>query len=81
MFFLPTLCSTLKLDNITLGDSFANLFKGGNYNGLDGRLYLTATNVATFTKYKGMDPEVGGGIDNSMYPRPFSLTMGVNINF
>ena len=73
--------SFIKLDNITLGYSFANLFQGGNYKGLDGRLYLTATNVATITNYKGMDPEVGSGIDNSMYPRPFSLTMGVNINF
>ncbi len=73
--------SFVKLDNITLGYSFANLFKGANYNGLNGRVYLTATNVATITKYDGQDPEVFGGIDNSIYPRPFSMTLGVNINF
>lgn len=73
--------SFVKLDNITLGYSFQNLFKGGSYNGLNGRVYLTATNVATITNYSGQDPEVFGGIDNSIYPRPFSMTLGVNINF
>ncbi len=73
--------SFLKVDNITLGYSFNNWFKGGRYNGLSGRLYLAATNVYTFTKYTGLDPEVGGGIDSNAYPRPFTLQMGVNVNF
>ena len=73
--------SFIKLDNITLGYSFANLFNGGNYKGLNGRLYLTATNVATWTNYDGVDPEVGSGIDGTIYPRPFSLTMGLSLNF
>ncbi len=73
--------SFVKLDNITLGYSFENLFKGANYKGLGGRVYLTASNVATFTKYDGTDPEVFGGIDNTIYPRPFSMTLGLNINF
>ena len=73
--------SFVKLDNITLGYSFQNLFKTAAYKGLSGRVYLTATNVATITKYDGQDPEVFGGIDNSIYPRPFSMTLGVNINF
>ena len=71
----------MKLDNITLGYSFDNLFKGANYKGLSGRIYVTASNVATITKYDGTDPEVFGGIDNTIYPRPFSMTMGLNINF
>ena len=73
--------SFVKLDNITLGYSFDNLFKGANYKGLSGRIYVTASNVATITKYDGTDPEVFGGIDNTIYPRPFSMTMGLNINF
>ena len=73
--------SFVKLDNITIGYSFQNLFKTSAYKGLAGRVYLTATNVATITKYDGQDPEVFGGIDNSIYPRPFSMTLGVNINF
>ncbi len=73
--------SFLKCDNITLGYSFDNLFKGGAYNGITGRIYASATNVFTVTKYKGIDPEVYGGIDNNMYPRPFTLQVGVNLNF
>ncbi|MCQ2243657.1 MAG: hypothetical protein MJZ32_05300, partial [Bacteroidaceae bacterium] len=61
--------------------SFANLFNGGNYKGLNGRIYLTATNVATWTNYDGVDPEVGSGVDGTIYPRPFSLTMGLSLNF
>ena len=73
--------SFLKCDNITLGYSFDELFKGGSYNGLSGRIYLAATNVFTITKYDGLDPEVFNGIDNNIYPRPFSLQLGLNLNF
>ena len=73
--------SFLKCDNITLGYSFENLFKGGNYNGLTGRIYASATNVFTITKYDGIDPEVSGGIDNNMYPRPLTIQVGLNLNF
>lgn len=73
--------SFLKCDNITLGYSFANLFKCGNYQGIGGRFYVTASNVFTITKYKGIDPEVDGGIDNQVYPRPFSLIMGLSLSF
>ena len=73
--------SFLKCDNITLGYSFEDLLKGGNYNGMSGRIYLAATNVFTVTKYDGLDPEVFNGIDNEIYPRPFSLQLGLNLNF
>ncbi len=73
--------SFLKCDNITLGYSFEQLFKNATYKGLGGRIYVAATNVFTITKYNGIDPEVGGGIDNNMYPRPFTIQMGLNLNF
>ncbi len=73
--------SFLKCDNITLGYSFDGLFKGGSYKGVNGRVYATASNVFTITNYKGIDPEVGGGIDNNMYPRPFSMLVGLSLNF
>ena len=73
--------SFLKCDNITLGYSFQDLFKSTGYKGLAGRVYATASNVFTITNYDGIDPEVYGGIDNSVYPRPFSLIIGLNLNF
>ena len=73
--------SFLKCDNITLGYTFDNLFQGGNYKGLSGRVYASGTNIFTITKYDGIDPEVGGGIDNNMYPRPLTIQVGLNLNF
>ncbi|MBQ0119493.1 MAG: TonB-dependent receptor [Bacteroidales bacterium] len=73
--------SFLKMDNITLGYSFNNLFKGNSYEGVGGRVYATVNNVFCITKYKGIDPEVFGGIDNNLYPRPFSFIVGLSLNF
>ncbi len=73
--------SFLKCDNITLGYSFYNLFKGGNFEGISGRIYGAVNNVFTITKYEGLDPEVFDGIDNNIYPRPFSATVGLSLNF
>jgi iron complex outermembrane receptor protein len=73
--------SFLKCDNITLGYSFDSLFKCGNYKGIGGRVYATASNVFCITKYDGIDPEVFGGIDNNLYPRPISFILGLNLNF
>jgi iron complex outermembrane receptor protein len=73
--------SFLKCDNITLGYSFADLFKSGNYHGLSGRVYGTVSNVFTISKYDGLDPEIANGYDNQMYPRPISFIFGLNLNF
>ncbi|MCR5077760.1 MAG: TonB-dependent receptor [Prevotella sp.] len=73
--------SFLKMDNITLGYSFANLFKQGAWNGISGRIYGTVNNVFCITKYDGLDPEVYSGIDNNLYPRPISFILGLNVNF
>ena len=74
--------SFLKCDNITLGYSFADLFKReGGYHGLSGRVYATCANVFTVTKYKGIDPELFWGIDNNIYPRPISFILGLSLNF
>ena len=69
--------SFLKCDNITLGYTFDKLF---NTN-INGRVYASASNVFTITKYKGLDPEVNGGIDGNIYPRPLTLLLGLSLNF
>ena len=73
--------SFLKCDNITLGYSFNNFLKGEKYKGINGRIYASATNVFTITKYDGLDPEVNGGIDGDIYPRPITFQMGLLLNF
>ena len=38
-------------------------------------------NAFIITNYKGLDPEVNGGIDNNFYPRPRTIVLGLNLNF
>ena len=45
------------------------------------RLNANVQNVFTITKYQGLDPEIGNGIDNNFYPRPRTYTIGVNLDF
>jgi len=69
--------SFLKMDNVTLGYNFQKLFS----TKLSASLYGTVQNVFTVTKYKGLDPEVYGGIDNNIYPRPRIFLVGLKLNF
>jgi len=46
------------------------------------RIFIAAQNLLTFTRYTGLDPEVGGwGIDSGIYPQPRTYYAGVNIEF
>lgn len=47
------------------------------------RIYVTAENLFTFTKYTGFDPEIGGdvmGIDRGYYPQARSFMVGCNLS-
>ncbi|MDF1699022.1 MAG: SusC/RagA family TonB-linked outer membrane protein [Saprospiraceae bacterium] len=67
--------SFLRLDHITLGYTFPNLVKNGV------RVYGTIQNPVVLTGYSGIDPEVFGGIDNTIYPRARTILFGLNVNF
>jgi iron complex outermembrane receptor protein len=68
--------SFLRLDNVTVGYLFKNVFKSTNV-----RVYASVNNVYTWTNYSGQDPENFNGIDNNFYPRPRTYTIGFNFNF
>lgn len=80
--------SFIRLRELTLGYSFpqAVLSRLGIARV---RLYATAANLLTFTRYSGYDPEVniaGGSVsiinfDNGSYPRARSIIMGLNLSF
>lgn len=70
--------SWLKLDNITVGYLIEAPF---NVQSSSLRLYSGVQNVMTISKYKGMDPEVFGGIDSTIYPRARMFLFGLNYNF
>lgn len=69
--------SFIRVDNITAGYSFKNLFGAIE----SGRLSASVQNPFVFTKYKGLDPEVFGGIDGSLYPKPIVTVIGLTLNF
>lgn len=79
--------SFLKLSNITLGYNFPKqLISKAGLSSL--RLYATGSNIFTWTKYSGFDPEVSTmgngltpGVDFGAYPRSRTYVFGVNISF
>jgi len=69
--------SFIKLDNVSIGYNFGNVFGEASNLSVSG----TAQNLITITDYEGLDPEVGSGIDFNIYPRPRIYMVGVNLNF
>ena len=77
-----------KIKTVTLGYDFKNLWKSCPFQQL--RLYVQAQNLYTFTKYTGLDPEVGNnaggngwasGIDLGLYPTARTFLVGASIKF
>ncbi len=73
--------SFLKLDNFTLGYTFPKVMEVSPDRFASLNIFGTVQNIVTFTKYTGIDPEIGNGIDNAMYPRPRTFVAGVKFNF
>ena len=78
--------SFFRISNVTLGYDFSKLIKS-KYVGKC-RIYVSAQNLYTFTKYSGMDPEIGygdddwsSGIDLGFFPSPRTILVGVNLQF
>jgi iron complex outermembrane receptor protein len=69
--------SFLRMDNLVLGFDAGRVFRS------EASLRLSAgvQNVFVVTKYKGLDPEISSGIDNSLYPRPRIFTLGAALEF
>jgi len=45
------------------------------------RIYISASNLLTITKYTGYDPEIGSGIDYGNYPQARTYMLGLNLDF
>ncbi len=77
-YFLEN-ASFFRLDDINLGYTF----RGVGHTETDIRLGLSVQNVFVLTGYSGMDPETvsENGIDNTMWPRPRTWSLRLNVNF
>ena len=77
--------SFLRLKNAQLGYSFNNKITGkAGISAL--RIYISGTNLLTFTKYTGFDPEIGYtgaldyGVDRGTYPQARTFIVGLTLN-
>jgi TonB-dependent starch-binding outer membrane protein SusC len=80
--------SYTRIKNVSLGYNIpTELLSKIKVKGL--RLYVSADNLFTFTKYPGFDPEIaqlygnplGFGVDLGSYPQPKTYRVGLNLNF
>ncbi len=69
--------SFLKMDNLGIAYYVGKLVN----NKVDLRVSVNCQNVFTITKYSGLDPEVYGGLDNNIYPRPRTFTLSLNLTY
>jgi TonB-linked SusC/RagA family outer membrane protein len=78
--------SYIRLKNLTLG---YNIPLGKLKVIKNARLFVTASNLVTITKYSGYDPEVNTnynnpltpGVDNGTYPQVKTFSTGINLKF
>jgi len=79
--------SFLRLRNVELGYSLpSKLISKANIS--NARLYVSAQNLFTITKYSGLDPDVVGanpnlepGVDNGNYPSARIISFGLSVGF
>lgn len=77
-----------RIQSITLGYDFKRIWKNAPFQQC--RLYVSGQNLFCFTKYKGLDPELGTssgysawakGLDLGNYPQAKTVLVGLNLNF
>lgn len=72
--------SFLRIKNVRLGYTIPqDLSKKLSMGRI--QVYTSAQNLATFTRYTGFDPEVGGGVDIGFYPQARTFLIGVTADF
>jgi len=80
--------SFLRIQNVRLGYNLPQRWaKYAKLNHL--KVYVSGQNLYVFTKYSGLDPEVGSfnqnptlmNVDNGRYPIPRTIVFGVNAEF
>ncbi|ALI98237.1 SusC/RagA family TonB-linked outer membrane protein [Rufibacter tibetensis] len=76
----------LRISNVTIGYNLGQLMKQSS-RARQFRVFASVLNLYTFTKYDGMDPEIGytdgfaQGVDVGYYPRPRTMMVGANLRF
>jgi len=77
----------VRFSNFTIGYSFNHMIENISFIS-NLKIYASGKNLYTFTKYNGLDPEVGygptpwsSGIDLGLYPSARTYLVGINVTF
>ena len=73
--------SYLRLKNLELGYSLKSLPPISKLGAQDIRIYISAQNLFTSTKYTGLDPESTDLVDRGTYPQSKAFLFGINVRF
>jgi iron complex outermembrane receptor protein len=65
----------LRLDNLYLSYELGNIGQGK----YPASINFSVQNALVFTRYSGLDPELVGGIDNLIFPRPRVFNLQLNV--
>ncbi|MCP4120543.1 MAG: TonB-dependent receptor [Bacteroidetes bacterium] len=77
--------SFFRLKNLQIGYTFPKSVTGGIFS--NARVYVQGTNLITFTKYTGLDPELASfndtfmGVDEGNLPAMKQFIIGLNVGF
>jgi TonB-dependent starch-binding outer membrane protein SusC len=78
----------LRIKTLQLGYNFKSLSLASDFNIQDARIFVSGTNLFTWTKYRGLDPEIGAvggpsaiGIDYGFYPSARIYQVGIQLTF
>lgn len=67
--------SFIRMDYISVGYNVGKVFNDKAFLNLG----VNVQNVFVVTQYSGLDPEIAGGIDKSIYPRPRIYSLNINL--
>lgn len=81
--------SYLRVKNVTLGYNIPSRYLNAISRGASMKIYVTGENLLTFTKYEGLDPELGTagstslelGVDKYLYPVGRTFLGGIRLTF
>jgi len=78
----------LRIKTMQIGYNIPSIKLINDFHIQDARVYVSATNLMTWTPYRGIDPEIGAvggasgiGIDYGFYPSARTYQIGVQLNF
>lgn len=73
--------SFMRMKNLTIGYNVPSRVLASQSFFTSARIYFVGRNLLTFTKFRGIDPEVGQNISMGVNPNTKQLSLGLEVSF